>query len=231
MSLASAGAVRPGSHHRGEATRRRLIESAIETFAAHGYEGATTRILAERASATLPAIQYHFGSKEGLYRAAIDHIVQWIDARMAPSAERVMDALNDTHDLPRAKLLDLLHDMLDLFVVITNGGEHPESWCLFLSRAEIENMAALEPLHETVTRRLVGPCAGLVGRLTGRPAEDEETLLRTLTLVGQITIFSKKGARAALGWNEVGPAQVRAIQAVVRRQTEAILASTGSARP
>jgi len=40
---------RPHARSRGEDTRRRILETAIEVFANEGYEGATTRALAEQA--------------------------------------------------------------------------------------------------------------------------------------------------------------------------------------
>ncbi len=47
---------RPGIHAKGEETMRRILEAAIEVFAAEGYDGASTRALAERAKVNLPAI-------------------------------------------------------------------------------------------------------------------------------------------------------------------------------
>ena len=46
---------RPGSQQRGEDTRRRILETALELFATDGFEGASTRTLAERAGVNLPA--------------------------------------------------------------------------------------------------------------------------------------------------------------------------------
>ena len=57
---------RTGAYARGEDARRRILEAALEMFATVGYEGTSTRHLAERAGVNLPAIQYYFGSKEGL---------------------------------------------------------------------------------------------------------------------------------------------------------------------
>lgn len=47
---------------------------AIEEFAARGYDGATTAGIARRASVTQPLVHHHFGSKLGLYGAAIDAV-------------------------------------------------------------------------------------------------------------------------------------------------------------
>lgn len=222
---------RPGTYQRGEDTRRRILDAAIEIFAADGYEGAATRTLAEQAGVNLPAIQYYFGSKEGLYRAVIDHFIQEIDQRVAPTAERVAAALSGS-ELPRKELLALLYGMLDAFaVLVVGGGNGRQSRRLFIARAEIERTAALAPLHESLMRQIVRPCATLIGRLTERPAEEEETIVRTLAILGQITIFCSEPARRALGRLDLDESCLKTIQALVRQQTEAILRAARGAKP
>src|SRR5579862_9588675 len=49
--------------------RLRLLEAAIDVFGRHGFDGASTRMLAKAAGVNLQAIPYHFGGKEGLYLA------------------------------------------------------------------------------------------------------------------------------------------------------------------
>lgn len=55
--------------------RNRLVSVAIEQFGEHGFDGASTRDIAAQAGTTMSNITYHFGSKEGLYRAAAESIV------------------------------------------------------------------------------------------------------------------------------------------------------------
>ena len=55
-------------------TRDRLVEAALETFATHGFDGATTREIAQLAGVALAALPYHFTTKEALWRAAADRI-------------------------------------------------------------------------------------------------------------------------------------------------------------
>jgi AcrR family transcriptional regulator len=225
MSEVVAQRFRPSAYQRGEDTRRRILETAIEAFAVDGYEGVSTRRLAERAGVNLPAIQYYFGSKEGLYRAAIDHIIRQIEERMAPIAGRVSSAVADGNP-SREALLELLHELLDAFAALVVGGEHLESRRLLFARAEIERSAALDALHESGMRQVVEPCMALVGRLLDRPPRDDMTVLRTLVILGQITTFCNKGARRALGWTDFSADRVRAIQALVREQTDAIFCAT-----
>lgn len=221
---------RPATHQRGEDTRRRILDTAIEVFAAIGYEAASTRALAERADVNLPAIPYYFGSKEGLYRAVIEQIVREIDQSMAPVADRITAAL--AAGAPsRKELLDLLHDLLDAFVALVVGGEHRESRRLLFARAEIEPAPGLDPLHDVGMRRVFEPCRALVAQLAARAAEDEWTVLQTLAVLGQVSIFCNRGPRRVLACSEFGEEQIRAIQQLVREQTAAIFCGQAEAKP
>lgn len=57
-------------------TRDRILSAGIACFAARGYRGATTRTLAAAAQVNVATLAYHFGDKEGLYRAAIDRLYE-----------------------------------------------------------------------------------------------------------------------------------------------------------
>jgi AcrR family transcriptional regulator len=221
---------RPGIYSRGEDTRRRILEAAVEVFAAEGYEGTSTRHLAERAGINLPAIQYYFGSKDGLYRAAIDYVIQEIEAHFAPIAAPVRAALA-RDDAGRAELLEALCQMLEAFVALIAGGSNLESRRLLFARAEIEETAGLDALHECGMRQMYEPCLSLVTRLVGQSGEVDEAALRTLLLIGQVTVFCNKGTRRALKATEFSEAQVRAIQRLVRLHAEAIFAVPTATQP
>lgn len=51
-----------------------LLDAALVEFAAHGFDGASTRAIAERAGAYQPQINYFFSSKEDLWKAAVDRL-------------------------------------------------------------------------------------------------------------------------------------------------------------
>jgi AcrR family transcriptional regulator len=50
-------------------TRESLLDAAESLFSEHGIQAASLRAITQRAGANLAAVNYHFGSKEGLVRA------------------------------------------------------------------------------------------------------------------------------------------------------------------
>jgi AcrR family transcriptional regulator len=52
-------------------TRQRIIQGAAQVFAQKGYEGATTRAIAEAAGINEVTLFRHFGNKQGLFQAVI----------------------------------------------------------------------------------------------------------------------------------------------------------------
>lgn len=91
----------------GEATRLRILEAAGQLFALHGYAGTTGKAVVERANADLASINYHFGSRSGLYQAVLVEAhrrlitlvdVQQIADSQVPGSDklrRVLDRLVD----------------------------------------------------------------------------------------------------------------------------------------
>lgn len=61
-----------------ERTRSELLAVATEVFSESGYSGARVDEIAERTRTTKRMIYYYFGSKEGLYRAALEHAYRGI---------------------------------------------------------------------------------------------------------------------------------------------------------
>src|SRR5262245_26611362 len=69
-------------YRKGEEARQRILKAALKAFGTHGFKGATTRQIAEDAEVNLPALQYYFGDKEGLYRACAREIVSRYEQHM-----------------------------------------------------------------------------------------------------------------------------------------------------
>src|SRR5271170_5120414 len=76
-----------GGYQKGEETRQRILDVALKAFGEAPFQAATTRQIAEAASGSLPTLQYYFGSKEGLYRACAETIVERYRRNTAVASE------------------------------------------------------------------------------------------------------------------------------------------------
>jgi TetR/AcrR family transcriptional regulator len=82
-------------------TRERILAAALDLFSERSFEGATTREIAARAGVTQPLLNYHFRSKDDLWRAAVEGLFQELtDALVARH-----DGLRGVDDLTTAQLL------------------------------------------------------------------------------------------------------------------------------
>jgi TetR/AcrR family transcriptional regulator len=78
-------------------TRQRLIEASIDVFSRQGFDGTSLSSIAEEAGVTQPTLNYHFGTKDQLYRDVISYCgTQWIAA---------VETGDDLRDLSRLDVL------------------------------------------------------------------------------------------------------------------------------
>ncbi len=57
-------------------TRLALLQAALVCFADHGFDGASIRMIAQRAGRPLSLLSHHFGNKEGLYLEVFKHMLE-----------------------------------------------------------------------------------------------------------------------------------------------------------
>jgi AcrR family transcriptional regulator len=228
----SRGAATRARPPRGDATRKRLIEAAIEIFAAYGFDGASTRMLAERAKANLGAIPYYFGSKVGLYRASAQHIADGLGEKMLRTVIEVELALKnrnlDDHQL--FELFDRL--MIRKFAAIVIGSAEADSWSYFIVREQLRPREGFEILYRSIIARIQKLCATLVARLTKEAEDDPRIAIRAMTIIGEIMVF--RTARAAtmkrLGWTRFSDERLGQVQSVLRENAQRLLVASARER-
>ncbi|MFA7440488.1 MAG: TetR/AcrR family transcriptional regulator [Sphingomonadaceae bacterium] len=63
------------SQKRGDDVRLRVLQAALECFGIFGFDGTSTRAVAERAGITHTLVLYHFGSKDKLWTATMANVL------------------------------------------------------------------------------------------------------------------------------------------------------------
>ena len=121
--------------------REELLDSALVEFAAKGFDGASTRSIAERVDAHQPQINYHFSSKEALWDAAVEHLFGLLTDALGDAPPLVSS--DDPVELGRA-----LAEVLRRFVRF--AAAHPE-----LNRIMVqEGTQDSERLHRMIERHI-----------------------------------------------------------------------------
>ena len=108
-ALSDSQAPAPGRTRRNrgsEIVRSALINAAINEFAAHGFEGASTRRIAEAADAHQSQIKYHFDTKDDLWKRCIEVLLDELDAAILDSFD---PSSTDSRGVFEATIRGLVH--------------------------------------------------------------------------------------------------------------------------
>jgi AcrR family transcriptional regulator len=216
-----------GGYARGEETRARIVAAALRMFGERGFEAASTRDIATMAEVNAPALQYYFDNKEGVYLACVEYIVASVwdfMSEVAADAEQALEAKASDAELiekfcvMQGKLAEFMFTIKDsadwrLFMARLNSGEGPP--------------AGFQYIYQHVSGRMTKVLAGIVGRLLGRPADDEETLIRTMCVSGQLHVFqvARKSVLARLNWDRVDAGRLEMLKRTLREHSAVLLDS------
>ena len=163
--------------------RPKLLEAAIHEFAESGYEGATTAAIARRAKAPQPLVHHHFGSKEELFREALDVL-------FAEFRSKVLDTDSGQGDIAA---------ILRRFILFT--ARRPE-----LARIWVIECARRGPHAKYVIDKHIRPLTDLMRPIIGAavakgllPAVDETLLLFAAQGIGSYPFLVTEQVRSLSG--------------------------------
>jgi TetR/AcrR family transcriptional regulator, regulator of cefoperazone and chloramphenicol sensitivity len=202
---------------RGDATRDKLLNAAIDVFGRYGFDGATTRKLADAAGVNLQAIPYYFGGKEGLFIASAEHLASLIGGHVADLRAALQNrfAELDAEGRPmtaaeaRSFLTQMVQRMVVLFV-----SKQSESWARFIIREQMEPTEAFRRIYGRIMRPMIEMVRRLIGTILEDDPASEHIRLRTLSFVGSVLVFRTAHAAvfAQLEWETAGPRELEILQ-------------------
>jgi AcrR family transcriptional regulator len=222
-----------GGYTRGEETRARIIAAAMRLFGEKGYEGASTRDIATAAGVNAPALQYYFDNKEGVLRACIEFIADraWDSlAGEVIEAERLVAEGADDE-----ALIEAYCDIQMRAAEFKFKAADQDDWRLFMARqqAGLDPDIGFEAVLRRISVRTFAVAAAIIGRLTGRPADDEEVRIRAVALSGQFQVFHvcRRMALRLLEWDEIDAKRQALVKKVVRDHTRELLGTFAAKKP
>ncbi len=130
-----------------EQTRSRLLNAAREVFSQNGFQGATVREICRRAETNVAAVNYHFGSKDGLLAEALNF------AQL--KALQVANVAAD--ECPEARLRLFIRDFMRMLL----DEKTPSSQCRMMAR----ELADPTPALDKIVREAIAPLHKFLGEL------------------------------------------------------------------
>jgi AcrR family transcriptional regulator len=217
---------------RSDATREKLLQAALDVFGRYGFDGASTRKLADAAGVNLQAIPYYFGGKEGLYIATAEYLAGVVAGHVAEIRHRVgrhlaeLDEANMPLNASQARLFltEIVETMVVLFV-----SRESEAWARFIIREQLEPTAAFERVYAGIMGPMINMGRRLIGAILKDDPASENVRLRSLSFVGSLLVFRMANAAvlAQMEWDTIGEEQIAKLQAHARNLVAALEPAKG----
>ncbi|WP_321495183.1 CerR family C-terminal domain-containing protein [uncultured Desulfobacter sp.] len=211
----------------GPGTRNRLLETAIDVFGRHGFDQATTRMIAKAAGVNIAAIPYYFGGKGGLYQAVIDFIVEQIKQEAGELFEQIAGA-NFTGDIGGQHARELIQAFLERFINFIAGSEQGPRFSRIILREQMFPSPAYDTIFEGFLKPVLNALTTLIMAASGE-SDTRQATLKAMTLMGQVLIFRVARETIVRGLDLEGysPKELEEIRRVVVANALAITAIPG----
>ncbi len=105
-------------------TQKKIIEAAEIEFADHGFGGASIREITRRADVNIAAINYHFGSKEDLFKEMVRYRIDPINEERLALLDQAEES-NKAKPVPLEEIVDIIvRPLLNKLISEDQAGVH-----------------------------------------------------------------------------------------------------------
>ncbi|MFT5049496.1 MAG: AcrR family transcriptional regulator [Chlamydiales bacterium] len=126
-------------------TQQRLLEAAERLFGSLGFAETSLRALTGAASTNLAAVNYHFGSKEGLFKAVVERVVAPVNRERL----RLLDELEGRSGGQTPNIEDVLRAFFGPALAVgTRPDAEGERMRKLMGRIRFEGTPLDESVHE-----------------------------------------------------------------------------------
>jgi TetR/AcrR family transcriptional regulator, regulator of cefoperazone and chloramphenicol sensitivity len=223
---------RPGERRgyaRGDETRARIVAAALRVFGEHGFDQASTRLIAAAAAVNPPALQYYFGGKEGLHRACAQFIIDRATAILSPALAQASRAISVRS---RSEALAALYGLIDALAAgLAESGA--ESWRRFIARGKADGAGPAMPMiRESIGLPLIEVTTKLVALALRQSRDHERNRLRALALLAPVNWIhaNRDNTLVLMGWSELDAQRLELIREVVQEQAARALGDSPQSR-
>jgi AcrR family transcriptional regulator len=169
-----------------KATREKIIKAASRAFARNGYDGASIRTIVAAADVNQAAINYHFGSKDGLYRAVLQAALL---ALMNDDGARPGEGALSREAALRRFLRQQLRPMI--------SGDELSAYVRIFSWETLKPSPVFRKFMAREAAPFFATATELVRRFLPDDASDRQAVVGALWLFGQCSIFVRNAEQLA----------------------------------
>lgn len=168
-------------------SRERLLEAAVDVFGKHGFEAATTRMIAKTAGVNIAAIPYYFNGKDGLYQAAVTYIVEKIEAQAGPTLKNMTELASRKH-LSRKAAMEALETLLETVINFMVGSSEAPRVARMILREQLDPSSAYDIIYTRVMNKIIKSIA-LFLTVIHKDLSIRTARLKAMAIMGQVLAF------------------------------------------
>lgn len=201
----------------------RLLEAGVDIFGKHGFDAATTRMIAKKADVNIAAIPYYFNGKEGLYHAVVAHITGKLESQVESTLLEI-DGRVAEGNMNREEALTLLEKLLEKMINFMVGSSEAPRFARIVLREQLYPSSAYDIIFNRIMAPLINAIAKMVTTATGA-TPSRVASLRALTLIGQVIVFrvARETTVRALGLKGYSTDETAEIRRVILEQTRGMI--------
>lgn len=206
----------------GELAREALIEAGLKLFGHYGYSGVSVRRICDEAGMNVAAINYHFGGKEGLYKAVATYLSDELQSYMQEPILKGLQLLQEQASDRQEAVETLIEIYRAIIKLLVPNSDERAKWARFIVRYQL---GVDVPKHELDNALLIKTIGALIGIVRDKPDADQENTVWALTFFGQVLVLriSRKSSLHALGVPEIGDPELALIETNILRNIRTVL--------
>ena len=212
---------------RGMQARERMLRAALEQFGRHGFDGTTTRMIANSAGMNLGAIPYYFGTKDALYIEAAGFLADAIKARQQATSIAWDSGASD-----QGSLINQVVEFLCQQARLLLADDFPAEWVQFFMRLQAEEGPAFERLFREVVAPMQDAVEALIANICGLDSTD--TWPRAITFLAAHQVLSLRLSDTLLlrrlGWDRFTPDRINQLMELIATSLRAQLVALAATK-
>lgn len=147
-------------------TQIKIVEAAEIEFAEMGYGGASIREITKRAGVNIAAINYHFGSKEVLFKEMVRYRIEPINRLRIDMLEKAQKE-NDSKPLRIEKVVDFIVRPLLSELISERGSDF--RFMRAMGKAMSEERTFMKELHQDILKEIVAKFSKAIAESLNNP--------------------------------------------------------------